>query len=115
MSLVTIAAGVAVAEGIEAATGLGPSLKWPNDVYVGSRKLAGILAEAGASQGAVDHVVLGFGINIRRAVYPADVEARATSIESELGRTVDGDSCWLNVWRHCPLGTPCFKGAAPQM
>jgi BirA family biotin operon repressor/biotin-[acetyl-CoA-carboxylase] ligase len=58
-------------------------------VYVGSRKLAGILAEAGSSAGAVDHVVLGFGINIRRAAYPPEVAARATSIESELGRDVD--------------------------
>jgi BirA family transcriptional regulator, biotin operon repressor / biotin---[acetyl-CoA-carboxylase] ligase len=89
LQLLTIAAGVAIAEGVHAASGLDGCVKWPNDVYVGSRKLAGILAEAGASQGAVDHVVLGFGINIRRAVYPADVEARATSIESELGRTVD--------------------------
>jgi len=37
----------------------------------------------------VDHVVLGFGINIRRAAYPPDVVARATSLESELGRDVD--------------------------
>jgi BirA family transcriptional regulator, biotin operon repressor / biotin---[acetyl-CoA-carboxylase] ligase len=89
LHLLTIAAGVAIAEGVRAASGLDGSVKWPNDVYVGSRKLAGILAEAGASHGAVDHVVVGFGINIRRAVYPADVEARATSIESELGRSVD--------------------------
>lgn len=87
--LLTIAAGVAIAEGVHAASGLATCVKWPNDVHVGSRKLAGILAEAGSSAGAVDHVVLGFGINIRRAAYPSDVAARATSIESELGRDVD--------------------------
>ena len=89
LRLLTIAAGVAIAEGIHAASGLQTCLKWPNDVYVGSRKLAGILAEGGSSAGAVDHVVLGFGINIRRAAYPPDVAARATSLESELGRDVD--------------------------
>jgi len=89
LRLLTIAAGVAIAEGIHAASGLETSVKWPNDVHVGSRKLAGILAEAGSSSGAVDHVVLGFGINVRRASYPPDVAARATSIESELGRDVD--------------------------
>jgi BirA family transcriptional regulator, biotin operon repressor / biotin---[acetyl-CoA-carboxylase] ligase len=83
-SLLTIAAGVAVAEGIAAATGLSAHVKWPNDVHVSGRKLAGILAE-----GAVSHVVLGFGINVQPAAYPADVAARATSIESELGRPVD--------------------------
>ena len=89
LQLLTIAAGVAVAEGVHAAAGLDPAVKWPNDVHVRSRKLAGILAEAGSSAGAVDHVVLGFGVNILRAAYPPDVAARATSIESELGRSVD--------------------------
>jgi BirA family biotin operon repressor/biotin-[acetyl-CoA-carboxylase] ligase len=86
---VTIAAGVAVAEGVQAASGLNPCVKWPNDVYIGSRKLAGILAEGGSSTGGADHVVLGFGINLRPAAFPPDVAARATSIESELGRAVD--------------------------
>ena len=86
--LLTIAAGTAVADGIEAATGLVASLKWPNDVYIGARKLSGILAEAGPSaQG--DHVVLGFGINVRPASLPPEVAVRATSIEGELGRSVD--------------------------
>ena len=62
--LLTVGAGVAIAEGIRAATGLTPALKWPNDVYVGARKLAGILAEAGSIPGGAQHVVLGFGINV---------------------------------------------------
>jgi BirA family biotin operon repressor/biotin-[acetyl-CoA-carboxylase] ligase len=84
MPLLTIAAGVALIEGIRAATGLMTVLKWPNDVYLNRRKLAGILAEA-----APAHVVVGFGINVSPAVYPADIAARATSLERELGRTVD--------------------------
>ena len=82
--LLTLAAGVAVAEGIAAASGLEAELKWPNDVHCGGRKLAGILAERSPT-----HLVLGFGINVLRAVYPADVRVRATSIELELGRRVD--------------------------
>jgi len=89
LPLLTIAAGVAVAEGVQAASGLSPCVKWPNDVYVGARKLAGILAEAGSSPARVDHVVLGFGINLRSAALPRDVASRATSLESELGRCVD--------------------------
>jgi BirA family biotin operon repressor/biotin-[acetyl-CoA-carboxylase] ligase len=87
--LLTIAAGVAVAEGIRTATGLVPTLKWPNDLLVAGRKLAGILAEAGASRTGVSHVVLGVGINVRPAVYPPDVAMRATSLEGEVGRHVD--------------------------
>lgn len=82
--LLTIAAGVAVTEGIASATGLAAHVKWPNDVHVSGRKLAGILAE-----GAASHVVLGIGINVQPAAYPPDVAARATSIETELGRPVD--------------------------
>src|SRR4029079_10376791 len=86
VSLLTIAAGVAFADGIQAATGLQPQLKWPNDVYVGGRKLAGILAEAGTSKSGVQHVVLGCGINLMPAAYPADGAGRAASIEPDLGR-----------------------------
>jgi BirA family biotin operon repressor/biotin-[acetyl-CoA-carboxylase] ligase len=94
--LVTIAAGVAVADGIQAATGLPVRVKWPNDVFVqgsagppSDRKLAGILAEGGTVPGGESWVVLGFGINVMPGAYPAEVAARATSLETELGRPVD--------------------------
>ncbi|HMJ81889.1 MAG TPA: biotin--[acetyl-CoA-carboxylase] ligase, partial [Vicinamibacterales bacterium] len=80
-TLLTLAAGVALAEGVDAASGLRVDLKWPNDLYVSRRKLAGILAEASA-----ERVVLGFGINTSVASYPPDLDERVTSIESELGR-----------------------------
>jgi BirA family biotin operon repressor/biotin-[acetyl-CoA-carboxylase] ligase len=96
-ALLTLAAGVAIVEGVEAATGLKAGVKWPNDVYVdagsravpGGRKLAGILAEAGVSEAAVQHVVLGFGINVMPSAYPREIAERATSLEGELGRAVD--------------------------
>jgi BirA family biotin operon repressor/biotin-[acetyl-CoA-carboxylase] ligase len=82
--LTTLAAGVALVEGIRQATGLAAALKWPNDLAVGKRKLAGILAE-----GAGEAVVLGYGINVGSARYPPDLAERVTSLESELGRAVD--------------------------
>jgi BirA family biotin operon repressor/biotin-[acetyl-CoA-carboxylase] ligase len=94
--LLTIAAGVAAADAVEAATGLASALKWPNDVYVGTRKLAGILAEvtpdrrAGATAERAPYtVILGIGLNVLPAAYPPDIAARATSLEGELGRSVD--------------------------
>jgi len=84
--LLTLAAGVAIAEGIEAASGLATALKWPNDVVAGGRKLAGILAE-----GRGDLVVLGYGINVMAAAFPPELRDRATSLESEVGREVDRD------------------------
>ena len=89
--LLTIAAGVAVAEGIQAATGLATDVKWPNDVYAHGRKVAGILAEASSSHSAaaIQHVVVGAGINVMPAAYPPEIVSRATSLEVELGRAVD--------------------------
>ena len=91
----TLAGGVAVAEGIRRATGLPVSIKWPNDIVMiegatgRHRKLAGILAEASSGPGGLQHVVLGFGINLRPAAYPPEIAGRASSIETELGREAD--------------------------
>jgi BirA family biotin operon repressor/biotin-[acetyl-CoA-carboxylase] ligase len=89
LALLTLAAGVAVRDGVTAATGLAPDLKWPNDLIVGRRKLAGILAEGVAIGTADQAVVIGVGVNVQPAAYPPDVAARATSLEGELGRPID--------------------------
>jgi BirA family transcriptional regulator, biotin operon repressor / biotin---[acetyl-CoA-carboxylase] ligase len=90
--LTTLAAGVAMADGIAHATGLRADLKWPNDVYVARRKLAGILAE-----GIGESVVLGYGVNIAPAAYPPELSARVTSLESELGRPVDRPTVFVET------------------
>jgi BirA family biotin operon repressor/biotin-[acetyl-CoA-carboxylase] ligase len=92
VSLLTLMAGVALAEAIERITGLRADIKWPNDLLAGRRKLAGILAEAVARPGGgtgVGEVVLGYGVNVSPAAYPPELSDRATSLESELGRAVD--------------------------
>jgi BirA family transcriptional regulator, biotin operon repressor / biotin---[acetyl-CoA-carboxylase] ligase len=89
LTLLTLAAGVAVRQAVGRASGFHPELKWPNDLMIGRRKLAGILAE-GLDVGTPSQTVLvGVGVNILAAVYPGDIAARATSLESELGRVVD--------------------------
>jgi BirA family biotin operon repressor/biotin-[acetyl-CoA-carboxylase] ligase len=92
LPLLTLAAGVAVRDGISAACGLQCDLKWPNDLLVGKRKLGGILAEGLAIGSPGQAVIIGVGVNLRPAAYPPDVAARATSIEGELGRAVDRDT-----------------------
>jgi BirA family biotin operon repressor/biotin-[acetyl-CoA-carboxylase] ligase len=106
MGLLTMAAGLGVADGVAAATGLQTHLKWPNDVCVTGRpprKLAGILAEAGSSRDRGQHVVVGIGVNVLPAAYPPDVAARATSLEGELGRPVSRGSvlaeCLAGLWQ----------------
>ena len=76
----------ACAEAIEAVAGPAPELKFPNDVLLGGRKVAGVLAEA-----REDRVVLGIGINVNvpEAQLPLDVDRPPTSLLVETGRETD--------------------------
>jgi BirA family biotin operon repressor/biotin-[acetyl-CoA-carboxylase] ligase len=76
----------ALAEAIEALTGIATELKFPNDVLVGGRKVAGVLAEAREGR-----VVLGMGINVNvpQDALPAEVDRPATSLLVETGRETD--------------------------
>ena len=73
-------AGLAVAGAIEISTGISPDLKWPNDVLVRGRKLAGMLVERPAGAG----VIIGVGVNVSQLA--AELPAGATSLAVELGR-----------------------------
>lgn len=81
----SLVAGGAVAEAIAEVTGLEPAIKFPNDVLVGGRKVAGILAES--SEG---RVVLGIGVNANQMLeqLPEDVQTQPTSLRLELGEPV---------------------------
>ena len=80
---------MALAEGIEHATGLRVDLKWPNDLQVTRRKLGGILAESSGAGDSTATVVVGYGINVLATAFPPELRDRATSLESELGRAID--------------------------
>ena len=88
-SLLTIASGVAIAEAVRTVTGLPAAIKWPNDVMISGRKLAGILAESAVQSGEVQFVVVGFGINLQETAYPPELSSRVTSIEAETTRPPD--------------------------
>jgi BirA family biotin operon repressor/biotin-[acetyl-CoA-carboxylase] ligase len=66
------------------------SIKWPNDILIGERKLAGILTELATEDKTISHVVIGVGINVNQADddFPEEIEDIATSLRRELGRTV---------------------------
>ncbi|HEY8551300.1 MAG TPA: biotin--[acetyl-CoA-carboxylase] ligase [Vicinamibacterales bacterium] len=104
-ALLTLMAGVAVAETIRAETGIPVTLKWPNDVVldertatgVRSRKLAGILAEGISTGSRLQSVIVGIGINLGPAAYPPEVAARAVSLAEVSRGPLDRDRLLVSL------------------
>lgn len=82
---------VAIASAIERATGVSASIKWPNDIFVDGRKIAGILIETGQDRAQQNFAVLGIGLNANHARedFPENLAAIATSLRVATGRTID--------------------------
>lgn len=84
LSVVPIAVARWIREALKDACGIQAELKWPNDLYVGRRKLAGVLAEA-RTQGDETYLAVGIGINLLGRAADVGV-ADATTVEEETGR-----------------------------
>lgn len=86
----TFLSALAVARAIETVAGLQPSLKWPNDVLVDGRKVAGLLNEMSAESDRVRFVVLGIGVNLNMTAdqFPEELRMPATSLRIAGGRPV---------------------------
>jgi BirA family biotin operon repressor/biotin-[acetyl-CoA-carboxylase] ligase len=106
VQLLTLAVAVAVARAISAQALLSPKIKWPNDILIGEKKVAGILTEAEADAERIAHVVVGVGINVNHttAQLGRPLEARATSLRIEVGHSVERSAlaaqlfCELEIW-----------------
>ena len=86
----TFLSAVAVARTIELVAGLKPEIKWPNDVLVNTKKVAGLLNEMSAETDGINFVILGIGVNLNMTAeqFPTDLRNPATSILLETGRPV---------------------------
>jgi BirA family biotin operon repressor/biotin-[acetyl-CoA-carboxylase] ligase len=89
--LLTLAAGVALAEGVQSASGLSVDLKWPNDLYIGAENLEASWLRASLRRPVRGHFWATASIMTATA-YPPDIRDRATSLEAEAGRPVDAAS-----------------------
>jgi BirA family transcriptional regulator, biotin operon repressor / biotin---[acetyl-CoA-carboxylase] ligase len=94
---IPFAAGLAIVDALAATTGVSAGLKWPNDVLVGRRKLAGILSEVapGSSLAGEVAVALGLGVNLTVDAFPAD--ANAVSLHSLVADPPDAEVL-LRAW-----------------
>lgn len=84
----TFAVSLGVTTALKAASYIDPMLKWPNDVFVGNRKVAGILVESASAAGRCV-VIAGIGVNANQRNFDPDLEDTATSLLLECGSCVD--------------------------
>ena len=86
----TVASATALRRAIESQTGLKPEIKWPNDILVQGKKVAGILTELSAELDHVKYVILGIGVdvNLSPGDFPPELRKVATSLKAELGKPV---------------------------
>jgi BirA family biotin operon repressor/biotin-[acetyl-CoA-carboxylase] ligase len=82
----TTLAALAVCRAVEAVLPLQPRIKWPNDLYLGDRKLAGLLAETVSAPAGMT-LVLGIGLNVNSREFPPALDGLATSLVRELPAT----------------------------
>jgi len=98
---ITLLAGVAAARALSAVSGLECLVKWPNDIFLRGKKLAGILAEMEGEGSKVQFVILGIGVNVnwRREDFPADLGGTATSLHAESGKEISRAGAAAGLFR----------------
>jgi len=89
LNLLPLYVAVAVSDAIQGLTGIRPECKWPNDLLINGKKVAGILIEGSFKQTSMEFVVVGVGINVNQLRFPAELESTATSLRLETGREIE--------------------------
>lgn len=87
----TVISATALRRAIKTVTGLSVEIKWPNDLLLGGKKVAGILTEMSAEVDRVRHVILGIGLDVNQDAneFAGELRPLATSLKIELGEEID--------------------------
>jgi BirA family biotin operon repressor/biotin-[acetyl-CoA-carboxylase] ligase len=101
----TIAAATALVRAIRQQTGTLPAVKWPNDILLNGRKVAGILTELTAELDLVKYIILGIGLDVNQTAgeFPADLRRLATSLKIETGRHIDRAELAASILRELDI------------
>ncbi|MGQ9646934.1 MAG: biotin--[acetyl-CoA-carboxylase] ligase [Thermodesulfobacteriota bacterium] len=118
-SLITLMAAVATARAIEKFSGLQPTIKWPNDILLKNRKVAGLLNEIHSEVDQIHFVILGIGVNLNmdEKMFSKEIRGLATSLKREMRQSVSRKAFLqvlleeLEVWYE----TLRREGAAPVL
>ncbi|HZY63970.1 MAG TPA: biotin--[acetyl-CoA-carboxylase] ligase [Edaphobacter sp.] len=88
----SLATGLAAQAAIAEVTGISADIRWPNDLLLHGRKCGGILVETAVEGEMLRYAVIGIGINVNHAGFPPEIEALATSLRMESGRSVSREA-----------------------
>lgn len=81
--LLSLITGLAIKDAIEEVTNLSPKIKWPNDLVLNKKKVAGILTTSNIESGELKFSVVGFGVNMFQKLFPEELQDKATSLLME--------------------------------
>ena len=101
LPLLSPLAGVAVARSIRQVVGLYPAVKWPNDITIDGRKVAGILAESTMSGARIEQAIVGIGVNVALDVSSdEEISATAASLNDLAAAEVDRSELLRRILQH---------------
>ncbi len=103
--MITMAGSVAIARAIRKEYGIAALIKWPNDIFIGDKKVGGLLLELAAEADTVHYALLGIGIdaNISLTELSSPLKDILTSLEAEVGHEVDRVALLARVLREFEL------------
>ena len=119
--LLTMIAATSVVAAVERCTGLSCGVKWPNDVLIGGRKVAGILSEMSLAEGRTTFVVVGIGLNVNTDLsLLGEIASTATSLSAELGRPTEREPLLCQMLlefenRYLPMLKPVSEAVDGKM
>lgn len=96
-SMLTLVMSLSCVKAMRTVTGKDAGIKWPNDIVINGRKLAGILTEMGIEDGRISYLVIGTGINVNSRDFPEKIRDTATSLFKETGM----------IWSRAELTAEC--------
>jgi len=110
LPVINLLLGLATAEAIQKSTHVACDLRWPNDVLINERKVAGILAQL-----IDDCVIAGMGINVNQTSFPPDLRTPATSVRIESGGQIQSrDDIVINLIEAVDTFSSMLKTQGPE-
>ena len=97
----TAATATALVRAIQDKTNITPEIKWPNDLMIQGKKVAGILTEMSAELDNVRHVIVGIGIDVNQTAseFPAEIQSTATSLKLATGKNISRTDLAITILR----------------